>query len=377
MLRASILRCLVVAFGLLAGEVALAQSGLCQRYQAELASLGRGGGQASAAADRQRAEIGRLVNYYRSIGCERGGFFFGGPPAECGSIAQRIRQMEGNLAQLSAQAGGDEVEARRRQLVAAIQQTCAPQPQQVQQPRNIFEAIFGVPRVQPMPQQRVEDPDEPRLGGRRLVCVRTCDGFFFPLGAGPSGRESADEMCQALCPGAEAAAFTMPGGDDSLDQAVSVRGKPYVQLPGAFKYQRSFDPTCSCKKSGETWAEQLRRAESMLDQRRGDIIVTAQKAEEMSRPKITPVQMSEREKKAAERKAAEAAQAEAAAAESGAAAPTAGRESSGIGPQSIEASRIFPVNEGPRLQVVSSDGVKRTVRVVAPNVIPVPEVRTP
>jgi hypothetical protein len=283
--------------------------------------------------------------------------------------------MEANVAQLSAQRDGGEVEARRRQLLAAIQQACAPQPQQ-QQPRNLLESIFGVPRVQPAPQQRVEDPDEPRMGGRRMVCVRACDGFFFPLSTTPSGRESPDDLCQALCPGAEAAAYTMPGGDDSLDQAVSLRGRPYVQLPGAFRYQKAFDPSCSCKKSGETWAEQLRRAESMLDQRRGDIIVTAQKAEEMSRPKITNVQLTEREKRAAERKAAEAAQAEAAAAETGAAAPTASRESSGIGPQSIEASRVFLANEGRRVDVVSSDGVKRTVRVVAPNVIPVPEVRT-
>src|SRR5215207_9140685 len=91
------LRLLLAAAGLLvAGEAALAQSSACQRYQAELSSLPRGGGrQAAASADRYRAEAARLGQYYRSIGCDRPQFgFFSGPPAECGPIAQRIQQME-------------------------------------------------------------------------------------------------------------------------------------------------------------------------------------------------------------------------------------------------------------------------------------------
>jgi hypothetical protein len=368
---------LALAAFLAAGEAALAQSPMCQRYRAELAALDRGGGrQAAAAADRQRAEIGRLVNYYRSIGCERGpfGLFGGSAPAECGSISQRIRQMEANYASLVAQSGEfGNLDARRRQLQIAIEQTCAPGQQEADNgPRGFFESLFGPPRGRPpepmAPNEFGEQPEEQRaLGGRRLVCVRTCDGFFFPLSNAPGGRENADEMCQALCPGTETAAFAMPGSDDALDRAVSLRGKPYTSLATAFKFQKSFDNACACKKDKESWAQILRRAESMLEQKRGDIIVTAQKAEELSRPKVTPVQA----KKPVDKKASDAAETQEAA-DLGAAAPTASRESSGIGPQSIETSRVIGTGEGPKQEAPAAGGAKRTVRIIAPNIIPVP-----
>jgi hypothetical protein len=379
---------------LLTAEAALAQSPVCQQYRAELAALDRGGGRpASAAADRQRAEIARMTNYYRSIGCERGpfGFFSGPPPAECGSIGQRIRQMEASYGSLAAQAsqGGD---ARRQQLLAAIQQSCTA-PQQQAGPQGFFETLFGPPRgARPVPPQGVpegmpdpmEAPDgvlpgdeHQPLGGRRLACVRTCDGFFFPLANAPGGRENADEMCQALCPGAETQAFAMPGSDDAISRAISLRGRPYASLPMAFKFQKSFDGACACKKDGETWATLLRRAEGMLDQKRGDLIVTAQKAEELSRPKPVPAQAPP--KKPDPKKPADAAAAEdqAAAAESGAAAPTASQESAGIGPKSIETGRVIPKGEGVQREVADPSGTRKAVRVIAPNIIPVPEARRP
>jgi hypothetical protein len=169
-------------------------------------------------------------------------------------------------------------------------------------------------------------------------------------------------------------AFSMPRNDDALVRAVSLRGQPYASLPNAFKFQKAFDESCTCKKEGESWAQLLRRAESMLDQRRGDVVVSAQKAEELSRPKVTPPPARERDKKAAEAKANEAAEAQAAA-EAGAAAPTAGRESSGIGPQSIESSRVIGKGEGPTQQMTTGDGTRRNVRIVGPAVTPVPDTR--
>ncbi|MBM6594465.1 DUF2865 domain-containing protein [Microvirga pudoricolor] len=358
----------------LAGGVAVAQSPECQRYRAELASLersGGGGGAAAAQAQNQRAELARLSNYYRSIGCERGPFaIFSGPaPAECGPIGAQLRQMEANYARLAAQADMGAVEMRRRQLQAAVQQTCSAEP------RGFFETLFGGPRTQPLPPEQlptediIEQPQERALGGRRLVCVKTCDGSFFPLANAPGGRENADEMCQSLCPGAETRAFaTSSGGGDALDYAVSLSGQPYTSLANAFKYRKNFDESCACKKENESWAVILRKAESMLEQKKGDILVTAEKAEELSRPKAPAAQAKKvNDKKAA---AAEAAEAETAAAAD--AAPTASRESSGIGPQSIESTKIVGQAEGQKREVTAGGNAKKTVRVVAPDVIPVP-----
>src|SRR6478735_10082567 len=109
---------LTVAAFLAAGGAAFAQSAECQRFRAELANLERGGGSPAAGqAQAARAEIGRLVGYYRQIGCERGplGFLSGAPPAECGPIAQRIRQLEATVAR-QGQSDSTGIELRRRQL---------------------------------------------------------------------------------------------------------------------------------------------------------------------------------------------------------------------------------------------------------------------
>jgi len=359
----------VTAF-LAAGQAALAQSPECQRFRAELAALERGGGSPnSAAMQAQRNELNRLLRYYRSIGCERGplGFLSGPAPAECGPIAGQIRQLEAGYARLAAEAAqSGDIEFRRRQLQAAVQQTCSTEP------RGFFESLFGPPRGQPLPADIMPEgqpiiADGQPTGGRRLICVKTCDGSYFPLSSSPGGREGADEMCQALCPGTETVAFGSPGGDNGLNNAVAVSsGRPYTSLANAFKFRKTFDESCACKKENESWAVVLRRAESMLEQRKGDVLVTAEKSEELSRPKVVQA------RKAAEKKADEEAKE---AAETAAAAPTASRESSGIGPQSIENATVVNQGEGPRREVVAGDGSKRTVRVVAPNVIPVPNAK--
>ncbi|NIX76963.1 DUF2865 domain-containing protein [Microvirga terricola] len=367
MKKISFFRLLIAATAFLAaGDAAFAQSAECLRFRAELANLERSGGSAqSSAMAAQRDELNRLLAYYRSIGCERGplGFLTGPAPAECGPMQQQIRQLEAGynrMAQQAAESG--DIEFRRRQLQAAVQQTCS-----TDQPRGFFESLFGTPRPQQpdiMPEgQPIISEDQP-LGGRRLVCVKTCDGSYFPLSVAPGGRESADEMCQSLCPGTETLAFATGGGDDSLNRAISVSGsRPYTSLANAFKFRKNFDESCACKKGDESWAVVLRRAEGMLEQRKGDVIVTAEKSEELSRPKVVQA------RKAAEKKATEETQA---AAEIAAAAPTASKESSGIGPQSIENTRIVNQSEGPKRENVAADGTKRTVRIIAPNLIPVP-----
>jgi hypothetical protein len=94
-------------------------------------------------------------------------------------------------------------------------------------------------------------------------------------------------MCRALCPAAEAAAYRIPGGlDGDIADAVSLRGKPYARLANAFKYQKAVDQSCSCRAPGQSWVEALNKAERMIARGRGDIIVTAQKAEELSRPRL-------------------------------------------------------------------------------------------
>jgi hypothetical protein len=250
------LRLAFLLAGLSGAGAAAGETADCQRYKAELASLGRGG--AIGALRQQRQEIARLGAYYQLLGCGRGHFLFFGPsPAECHAVAQRINALHAGQARLASREG----DTRRRQLKAAVARACAPQ----------------------------QHEEARALGGSRLVCVRTCDGSFFPLHNLPKSRRAdADDMCRALCPAGEAAAYRMPSDPDAdLGQAISLSGKRYTRLANAFKYQTSFDPGCSCRKQGQSWAEALAKAEKMIERGRGDIIVTVKKAEELSRPRLT------------------------------------------------------------------------------------------
>jgi hypothetical protein len=106
--------------------------------------------------------------------------------------------------------------------------------------------------------------------GERHYCVRTCDGFYFPLAG--RGSMSKAEMCRALCPAAPTEVYRLGGGADSIESAVSERGKPYASLPTALAYRTSLKPGCTCRGSGATaMSVPITRDPTLA---RGDIVVT-------------------------------------------------------------------------------------------------------
>ncbi len=394
---------LAAAVTVLLGASAQAQSPQCDAWRGELARLDRAGGgnpRAAAQAASVGAELGRAQAAYANMQCGAA-WVFQPPPAQCGPLGARIGQLRAQYASLQQQAGGGGNENRRRALMAAISDNCqrgvfqtqpAPQAVAVPQPRaprNIFEAIFGVyedDRPQPpgMPELDGQplplEEQRPRgWGAGRPVCVRTCDGSFFPLSNSPGGRGGQQEMCQALCPGAETEVFYM-GGSGNIEDAVNRNGRGYLSLANANRFTRQFDSSCSCRKPGQSWAQALTDAEDMLDRRRGDIMVTEQRAAEMSRPRVgAPEQRAETRAEARRRQQQQAALAQEAAADNadaraveqaGRSAPTAGTESAGIGGNGAGASTVN-ASQGELREITTPSGERRTVRVVAPALSPV------
>lgn len=297
----------------------------CRRYRAELASLQNGASTTRALND----EIGRLEAYYRGLNCTEKFLFFDTRPPQCGAVEQRIRA-------LKATYGGavlDDSGARRRELQGLVASTC---------PARETYAASG---------------ESYARSGPQMVCVRTCDGGFFPMRKLPEGRGGADEMCQALCPGAEAQAYSMPYGDDALKHAAAVKGsRAYTSLANAFKFRKEFVPNCSCKPEGKTWAQSLAKAESMLVRHKGDIFVTPMQAEALSRPKVRLTLVGRADRTAAEL-----------------AADAAGRAGMGAKGDAEGAGKGEP--GGAVTGSVKPDHV--AVRIIAPNVIAVPQRFTP
>jgi hypothetical protein len=317
----------VLLLSLAASSAALAQSPACDRYRAELASLDRSNASArslESAAQRQRNEIERLAAYYRSIGCDQGGLFFR-PPMECGPIADRIRGLQATYQSLASKAYDDPSahDDRRRQLRAAINKACT--------------ASTDTDKLQEA------DSKTKFEGGGRLVCVRSCDGGYFPLEAQPKGKVSLSSMCSALCPNAEVTVFRTPA-DGNIEEAVSETGQPYMKLPNALRYRKTYDSSCGCKKAEDNWAGTLQKAEKMIERRKGDVLVTPQLSEQMfnamlKRPKV-------KKEKAGEMEIAKRAQ------------PT--------------SSQNEPEVTG-STNTTAADSERGKPRVIAPDIIPVPK----
>ncbi|MBX9758149.1 MAG: DUF2865 domain-containing protein [Beijerinckiaceae bacterium] len=84
--------------------------------------------------------------------------------------------------------------------------------------------------------------ERPRAATNRLVCVRLCDGFFFPA---PLGMSANDAGCAAVCPNAPTRLYSMRS--DRIVDAVAARdGAPYMNLPVALRYTQAREQTCSC-----------------------------------------------------------------------------------------------------------------------------------
>ena len=85
----------------------------------------------------------------------------------------------------------------------------------------------------------------------RTVCVRLCDGYYFPISFSTlENHFSRDvEACQSKCAAPVELYFHQnPGG--SMDQALSVtERRPYTSLKTAFRYRKEYVQGCSCKQA--------------------------------------------------------------------------------------------------------------------------------
>jgi Protein of unknown function (DUF2865) len=283
---------------------------MCVRLEAQLATIDRGGGDPAKdeqirryqdAASKQQAELDRVTSQAKRMGCDSSGFFslFNGQSAQCGPVNNQIQQMRANLDQIttslerlrSGGLGGSERENQRRSVLLALaQNNCGQQyanAVQQQGPGNFLTNLFGNNNSPGAPPADVGPPS----GTYRTVCVRSCDGAYFPISfATVPGRFPDDERtCKALCPAAEANLYAYRNPGEDMNQAVSISGQPYTSSPNAFRFRQEFNPSCSCKAAGQTWSDALKAIDDKAAaEQQGDIIVTEESAKKMSRPLTKP-----------------------------------------------------------------------------------------
>ncbi|MCX2723220.1 DUF2865 domain-containing protein [Roseibium salinum] len=272
-----------------------ASAASCSSLQAELRRLESGSASQSPAAQkwtsakaRQQEALTAAQRDAGYLGCANSS------TPECKSLNGKIKQMKTNLAaierQLAKSGGGSSASTGRlRQIKASLaSQNCnAParaqdarsrtdegQPRsllsrlfggQSQQPRQTVSARSGDPGIRAVRSQHSSSISSARIptgGTFRTLCVRTCDGYFFPLSfsTGKNHLPYDEARCSEICPAAptELYVYRNPGGDRS--QMISLAGKLYSEQPFANRYKAEFVQGCSCRaaqqsKSPSSWKE--------------------------------------------------------------------------------------------------------------------------
>jgi hypothetical protein len=105
-------------------------------------------------------------------------------------------------------------------------------------------------------------------GGGQAFCVRTCDGRYFPLPA--SDNQSRAASCNSFCPASETR--VVYGG--AIDNAATETGKPYSELPNAFRYRNEIVAGCTCNGKDQIGLAPV-KIENDPTLRKGDLVVGA------------------------------------------------------------------------------------------------------
>ena len=305
-MRGAVRQSIAAAVILSAGTAAWAQAPAtsanpaCQRLEGQLTSIDRGNSdparadQIKAADDavhRQQFQVDQLVAQARRMGCNNTGFFsiFTQAPQQCGPLNRRIEEQRDALDrmqdQLERTQGGTAERAAQRQsiLIALADNNCGPQYRaaaRAGEQGGFFDRLFGGGTVF-SPQ-----PNGPLGGTYRTVCVRTCDGFYFPVSfeTSPDRFREDEQTCQRMCPAAEAQLYTYHNPGEDMQQAVSLNGRLYTELPAAFQYRKALSPACSCRRPGESWADALRVNGGDNTLAPGDVVVTDQNTNRIAQP---------------------------------------------------------------------------------------------
>jgi hypothetical protein len=320
---------------------------VCVRLEGQLTALTQGSVDPARAEQikrtedtiaKQQADLDRTVAQAHKGGCAGQGFFafFSALSPQCGPITSQIQQMRGNLDRTISDLeqlknGNTGQEGQRRALIGQLaQNNCGAQYTAAANswggPQGFFDALFGGTIVNP-------GGDGAPSGTYHTVCVRACDGFYFPISYSTVPSRFADDAraCQRLCPAAEAELYSFHNPGEDMQQAVSISGQAYTALPNAFRYRKEVVAGCSCRRPGQSWADALKNADDSSTLESGDIVVTDQNAKALSQPKPSG--------------------------KLGASTPPA---------SAVSAAAAAPANASATSSPVGTDNSKRTVRTVGP-----------
>lgn len=190
------------------------------------------------------------------------------------TIASKLRQLEAlkrDIDQAGCEFAADDasiegcqqLEAKARTFEAEIEELKARVGWTVEKQKAVEAA--GPQAVPPQPKPYTYRWRTDPGAAYRTVCVRLCDGFYYPVNdvSRPGSFIAEEKLCQSTC-AVPARLFyqPLPAADDASEM-VALTGERYADLPNAFRYRSEYLNACACGPkpwSAEAKARYERRA---------------------------------------------------------------------------------------------------------------------
>jgi hypothetical protein len=267
----------VLVFAALA-DSSFAAPRICSQLKAELAAARSGGGSGQSrkydrAIAAQKGQLSTARSRARQAGCGLGFL----SPQMCRPLNAQIDRMEINLAALERKrqrlAGSARPTRSRAAILASLdangcrhRAVAERKPEREEDTSDLFARLFGRGIREG---ETLEQSDGPANVARILnpngevtvlgppgqfstMCVRTCDGYYFPMSPNSSSVDFDRDQrnCESTCPGTEVQLYYRPaGGEESETMMSAASGEPYASLATAYLYRDTGKPrplACGC-----------------------------------------------------------------------------------------------------------------------------------
>lgn len=248
-----------IVFILMPAGQAEASPRVCRQLRAELASLQKVTSATQqrrydGAIARQNNELAKARAQARDAGC--GFSLFGSSIGQCAALNAAIDRMNANLDKLQrkrARMGNSAPQRDRRRVAAALQANDCDDGGSIEKRTRSANEKPADRDAGGVEEATLDAAFVPSPSGNvRTMCVRTCDGYFFPMSnaANASDFQRDQNRCNAGCPGTEMQVYYSRGLDgDPASMTSSRTGRPYSELPAAFLYKTPGQPIpqgCGC-----------------------------------------------------------------------------------------------------------------------------------
>jgi len=113
-----------------------------------------------------------------------------------------------------------------------------------------------------VPARRRSQSAKSNGGNYRTVCVRLCDGYYFPISASTNKKYFGvdEQACQSRC-SSDARLYYYRNAGGSPETMKDRRGRTYADMKTAFLYRTTYNKSCQCRP--DPWSQQAKQRHAM------------------------------------------------------------------------------------------------------------------